>query len=143
MPRPSDLRVGAQPARMGIPKAERHRMSKMTEPGEALKSFQQALLSGGLELESGRVDHDVYLHVDLANGQPRFTYVRLEGQTVTAFESFVRKRPLSGACKPSNRVCGSSTLPSSRPGEGHPTGRDRRVEERLQGSAALLCRSRG
>ncbi|TKR30273.1 GNAT family N-acetyltransferase [Luteimonas gilva] len=64
-------------------------MSEMTDPTEALKSFQESLLTGSLELERGRLDPDVYLHVDRADGKPRFTYVRLEGRKVTALASFV------------------------------------------------------
>jgi len=65
-------------------------MSGMTDPSHALESFQLAVDSGGIRLERGRVDPDVYLHVDSAQGKPRFTYVRLdEGRVVTAFATFV------------------------------------------------------
>lgn len=64
-------------------------MSSMVDPSIALRSFQQALTAGGIRLERGRVDPTTYLHVDDAQGNPRFTYVQLEGQTVSAFVSFV------------------------------------------------------
>lgn len=64
-------------------------MLGMTDPTDALVSFQEALSSGRLRLERGRVDPTVYLHVDQAQGKPRFTYVHLDGKTVTAFVNFV------------------------------------------------------
>ena len=71
-------------------------LSQMTDPTNALVSFQEALSAGKLRLERGRVDPNVYLHVDQAQGQPRFTYVQLEGQIVTAFVSFVINGTIEG-----------------------------------------------
>jgi RimJ/RimL family protein N-acetyltransferase len=64
----------------------------MTDPLNALQSFQQALL-GGIQLQRGELDKDLYVYVDEPDGQRRFTYVRLEGRTVTAFVIF-------GVCEP-------------------------------------------
>lgn len=71
-------------------------LSQMTDPTNALVSFQEALSAGGLHLERGRVDPTVYLHIDQAQGQTRFTYVHLDGKTVTAFVSFVLNGAFEG-----------------------------------------------
>lgn len=65
-------------------------MTSMTDPTDALVSFQEALLTGKLHLERGRVNPDVYMHVDIANGKPRFTYAFLEEQTVIALAAFAK-----------------------------------------------------
>jgi len=63
----------------------------MTDPFEGLVSFQQALLNGEIRLQRGEIHLDVFLHVDYPRGDdvPRFTYVRLDGQEVTAFANMV------------------------------------------------------
>lgn len=71
-------------------------MSQMTDPTVALVSFQAVLSSGELKLERGRLDPSVYLHVDHAEGKARFTYVRLEGRTVTEFASFAPNGTFEG-----------------------------------------------
>jgi RimJ/RimL family protein N-acetyltransferase len=68
----------------------------MTDPSNALQSFQQALLLGGIQLRRGVLDKDLYVYVDEADGQRRFTYVRLEGSTVTAFVNFALCEPIDG-----------------------------------------------
>ncbi len=59
-----------------------------------LKSFQAALKAGELQLQRGTLDPDVYLHLDLPNGEPRLTYVRLDGKTVTALVTFIQCDPV-------------------------------------------------
>lgn len=71
-------------------------MPDMVDPSLALASFQEALAAGGLRLERGRIDPTVYLHVDHLQGKPRFTYVHMDGQTVTAFASFVPNGTFEG-----------------------------------------------
>lgn len=71
-------------------------MSSMADPSLALASFQEILAAGGLRLERGRIDPTVYLHVDDLQGQPRFTYVHLDGQTVSAFASFIPNGTFEG-----------------------------------------------
>ncbi|WP_422353753.1 GNAT family N-acetyltransferase [Stenotrophomonas sp. AR026] len=71
-------------------------MPEMVDPSLALASFQKALAAGGLRLEQGRVDRTVCLHVDYLQGKPRFTYVHMDGQTVTAFASFVPNGSFAG-----------------------------------------------
>jgi hypothetical protein len=69
----------------------------MTDPYEGLTSFQQALLNGEISLRSGEVHPDLYLHVDYPNPNvPRFTYVRLDGQMVTALAMITPAEPMDG-----------------------------------------------
>jgi RimJ/RimL family protein N-acetyltransferase len=68
----------------------------MTDPSNALQSFQQIFLAGGMALQPGVLDSDLYLHVDDADGVTRFTYVKLEGKTVTAFVIFAPCAPIEG-----------------------------------------------
>jgi hypothetical protein len=68
----------------------------MTDPAHALQSFQQALLLGGIKLRRGELDKDVYVYVDDPDGQRRFTYVRLEDRTVTAFVELGWCEPIEG-----------------------------------------------
>lgn len=68
----------------------------MTDPSNALQSFQQALVRSDLQLQRGVLDPDLYLYVDNPNGQTRFTYVKLEGRTVTAFVEFALCEPIEG-----------------------------------------------
>ena len=68
----------------------------MTDPFDALTSFQQALLDGEVSLQAGELDPDLFLHVDHPAGVPRFTYVRLDRQTVTALAIMVTTEPMNG-----------------------------------------------
>jgi len=40
------------------------KVARMTDPSNALKSFQQALLRGETQLRPGVLDPDLYLYVD-------------------------------------------------------------------------------
>lgn len=72
-------------------------MPAMTDPTQALQSFQGALKSGLItNLQRGALDPKIYVHLDEPNGLPRFTYVRLEGKIVTALVMLVRVEPLDG-----------------------------------------------
>lgn len=68
----------------------------MTDPTNALQSFQQALLHGGIQLQPGVLDRDIYVYFDRPNGGSRFTYVRLAGTTVTAFVEFASCEAIEG-----------------------------------------------
>lgn len=72
-------------------------MPGLTDPYPALQSFQQAYAAGLIDLQRGRLDRNLYLHVDHPNGKPRFTYVRLTGQTVTSMVEFVVCEPVEGS----------------------------------------------
>jgi hypothetical protein len=68
----------------------------MTDPFDALQSFQQALVDGEIDLQRGQIDPELFVHLDHPNGQPRFTYVRLQRQTVTAMVNFAISDPIEG-----------------------------------------------
>jgi hypothetical protein len=68
----------------------------MTDPFDALTSFQQAMLDGEITLRAGELDPDLFLYVDEPNGVPRFTYVRLDRQSVTAFAELCLTEPMHG-----------------------------------------------
>jgi RimJ/RimL family protein N-acetyltransferase len=68
----------------------------MTDPFDALQSFQQALVDGEIDLQRGQIDPELFMHLDHPNGQPRFTYVRLQRQTVTAMVNFAISDPIEG-----------------------------------------------
>jgi hypothetical protein len=68
----------------------------MTDPTNALQSFQQALLHGGIQLQPGVLDRDIYVYFDRPKGASRFTYVRLEDTTVTAFVEFASCEAIEG-----------------------------------------------
>lgn len=69
-------------------------LTRMTDPSDALISFQQALVDGEVQLQRGQIDPDLFVHLDHPHGQPRFTYVRLERQTVTALVILVISDPI-------------------------------------------------
>ena len=71
-------------------------MASMTDPSSAMHSFQDVLLRRGVQLRHGALHPDLYLHADDAHGQPRFTYVTLEKNTVTAFVNLVLCAPVEG-----------------------------------------------
>jgi ribosomal protein S18 acetylase RimI-like enzyme len=66
----------------------------MTDPFDGLVSFQQALLDGEINLQAGALDPNLFLHVDRPEGVLRLTYVRLDGQSVTAFANIVETEPM-------------------------------------------------
>jgi hypothetical protein len=68
----------------------------MTAPTNALQSFQQALLHGGIQLQPGVLDKGIHVYFDRPKGGSRFTYVRLAGTTVTAFVEFASCEAVEG-----------------------------------------------
>ena len=72
-------------------------MPGLTDPFPALQSIQQAYAAGQINLQRGRVDRDLYVFVDQPNGEPRFNYVRLSGQTVTCLVEFAVTLPVEGS----------------------------------------------
>jgi hypothetical protein len=72
-------------------------MARMTDPTDALVSFQQALLDGEIILQVGALDKEFFVHTDEpAPGVSRITYVRLDGRTVKAFLTAVIVEPIDG-----------------------------------------------
>ena len=72
---------------------------RMTDPSNALQSFQQALLNGEIQLKQlkrGVLDKNLYVYADKPNGESRLTYARLEGRTVTAFVVVASCEPIEG-----------------------------------------------
>lgn len=69
----------------------------MTDPTDALVSFQQALLDGDITLRPGELHRDVFVHADSPTPDVmRITYVTLEGQTVTALVVAVSAGQIDG-----------------------------------------------
>jgi hypothetical protein len=71
-------------------------MAKMTDPSDALASFQQFLPQ--LELIPGEIDPTLSIHTDAPNGETRLTYARVENGIVTAIAilfqaGFIDKSP--------------------------------------------------
>jgi len=66
----------------------------MTDPLNALQSFQQELRHGKIKVQRGVLDRNLFLHQDSPDGEPRFTYVRLKGKTVTALVMFALDEPI-------------------------------------------------
>ena len=72
-------------------------MLRMTDPTDGLISFQDALSNGAITLLRGDVDPELFVHMDSPAGNPRFSYVRLDGAEVTAFVTFVPSERFEGA----------------------------------------------
>jgi hypothetical protein len=68
----------------------------LTDPSDALTSFQQALLNGEVQLQRGELDTDIFVHLDRPAGSPRFTYARVDRKTVTAPVILVCVDPIDG-----------------------------------------------
>lgn len=71
-------------------------MPSMTDPADALESFQQALLDDQIVLRPAEVDPALFVLADEANGQPRLSYARLRGDTVIALVNAVLVDPIDG-----------------------------------------------
>src|SRR4051812_44762367 len=71
-------------------------MASMTDPTDAMVSFQQALLDGEIKLKVCELDSDLFVYADHIAGVPRISYVRLDGRTVKAFVNVVRVEPTDG-----------------------------------------------
>ena len=70
----------------------------MTDPSVGMKSFQQALRRGTIDLHVAKTDPALFVHLDAPNGPPeiRYTYVRLKSKTVTALVIFAAEPPIKG-----------------------------------------------
>ena len=65
----------------------------MTDPLDALLSFQQALLNGEIRLHAGELDPELYVHASQSGDAPQFTYVRLQGLMVKGFVVMAMTEP--------------------------------------------------
>ena len=72
-------------------------MPSMTDPTDALVSFQQALLDGEIRLQRGELDPDIFVHTDRPTSDvARITYVRLDSRTVKAFVNVISAGSVEG-----------------------------------------------
>jgi RimJ/RimL family protein N-acetyltransferase len=71
-------------------------MPAMTDPSEALLSFQEALLQGQIHPQRGELDREIFGYHDQPAGTPRFTYARLDRRTVTALVILVSADKIEG-----------------------------------------------
>jgi len=72
-------------------------MASMTNPTDALVSFQQALLDGEIRLQRGELDPDIFVHTDRPTPDVvRITYVKLDGRTVKAFVNVISAGSVEG-----------------------------------------------
>jgi len=66
----------------------------MVDPSLAMESFQEAFTSGVIHPKRCTLDRELHVLLDNVMGESRITYVRLEGQTVTAFVNFAENDPI-------------------------------------------------
>lgn len=69
-------------------------MPALTDPLNALLSFQRALQNRAVKPIQGELDPSILVYVDQPNGELRLTYVRLEGQRVAALVNFTDAEPI-------------------------------------------------
>jgi hypothetical protein len=69
----------------------------MTDPMDALTSFQGALRDGEIDPHRGEIHSDLLVLVDQPRGVPRFTYALTEGGHVVALAIFVLAEPVNGS----------------------------------------------
>jgi hypothetical protein len=71
-------------------------MPQMTDPLNALNSFQSALRRGEIYPQQCETDSSLHVLLDRPNGEIRLTYVRLNHGKVTALATFVSGDPMDG-----------------------------------------------
>jgi hypothetical protein len=71
-------------------------MSSMNDPMSTLVKFQRAIEMGFLTLLPGELHPDISMTVDQPNGTYRYTYAKLDGQTVQSIVFFVAVRSIEG-----------------------------------------------
>lgn len=72
-------------------------MPTLTDPLDALMSFQRALQRGGISPIRGELDPGILVYRDEPNGELRLTYARLEGQRVASLVNFAPTDPIEPA----------------------------------------------
>jgi hypothetical protein len=69
-------------------------MPSLVDPSVVLPSFQQAMDAGVIEVHPCTLDETLFHHFDIANGEPRMTYARLnEAKQVTVLVQFFQAQP--------------------------------------------------
>lgn len=71
-------------------------MSSTNDPLATLDKFQRALEMGLLSLQPGELHKDISVALDQPNGTFRYTYAKVEGQTVQSVAFFVYVRAIYG-----------------------------------------------
>ena len=87
-----DSEVVSPPAKA----ATETRLSKLTDPSDALASIQKTIDSGIPFLQPGILDSTIFVHAVSLNGAPCFTYVRMDKKIITALVAFAASEPLEG-----------------------------------------------
>ena len=73
-------------------------MPLIADPMNALISLQQAVRNG-LETHAGEIHHRLSMLLDAPNGEPRYTYAKIEHGRVKAMAIFALHEPIDGiAC---------------------------------------------
>jgi GNAT superfamily N-acetyltransferase len=75
---------------------KRNDIISIVDPIEALTSFQQAYRAGQVQVQSCELQKEYAVHQDSPNGEPRLTYVKLEGDLVTAVAILILAEPING-----------------------------------------------
>jgi hypothetical protein len=71
-------------------------MAATADPHEALLLFQQALSRREIPLQLGTVDRELYCCIDYPDGKARLSYMRIEGETLTALVMLVENGSIEG-----------------------------------------------
>jgi len=71
-------------------------MAATADPHEALMLFQQALFRREIPLQHGTVDRELYCCIDHPDGKARLSYMRIEGETLTALVMLVENGTIEG-----------------------------------------------
>jgi hypothetical protein len=66
-------------------------MAATADPHEALMLFQPALFRREIPLQHGTVDRELYCCIDHPDGKARLSYMRIEGETLTALVMLVQQ----------------------------------------------------
>jgi GNAT superfamily N-acetyltransferase len=68
----------------------------MTDPFDALTSFQKAFNDRELPLQRGEFNRDLFVHADQRQGEMRLIYARVQRKNVTALAIGVLTEPIEG-----------------------------------------------
>ena len=71
-------------------------MPSIVNPMDAFKTFEPALRRGELQVQRGTIHPDLLLHLDHPSGSTRFTYAKLQGQSVAAMAIIIPAESLNG-----------------------------------------------
>lgn len=69
----------------------------MTDPMNALRSFQQALAHGQITPQTAELHDDLFCLVDNPNGETRLTYALVKKSRIVALAMFIPTDPMNGS----------------------------------------------